>query len=54
MPRVNVYGFFLTMTKKMRGRQTVAWIARLRDKIHRVIEPQRELHCITKILQEEI
>lgn len=31
IPSVNVYGFFLTMMKKMSGRQTVAWIARLRD-----------------------
>ncbi|TNN50832.1 hypothetical protein EYF80_038979 [Liparis tanakae] len=31
MPNVNVYGFFLTMTKKMSGRQTVAWMARLRN-----------------------
>lgn len=32
IPSVNVYGFFLTMTKKMSGRQMVAWIARLKDK----------------------
>lgn len=29
IPSVNVYGFFLTMTKKMSGRQMMAWIARL-------------------------
>lgn len=40
IPSVNVYGFFLTMRKKISGRQMVAWIARLRDKtdINNLIE----------------
>lgn len=37
IPNVNVYGFFLTMTKKISGRQMVAWMARLRDKTHIII-----------------
>ena len=29
IPRVKVNGFFLTMAKKIRGRQMVEWMARL-------------------------